>query len=54
MNLYELLGQKEEQLAAEREAFGKLFAILKALKSGEMTLDRLTVTDTEVKIGPAA
>lgn len=54
MNLHELLGQKEEQLAVERANFAKMMGLLVQLKDGRLTLDQVEVSETGIKINAPA
>ena len=52
MDIYERYGRKTEQLEQEIESHLNTIGVLRAVKSGELPLDRLTVTPNGWHIDP--
>jgi len=45
MDIYERYGRKQEELEKRTEAYNMTIELLKALKKGEATLDKVEITE---------
>jgi len=53
-SLYELVGRKQEAIENLQLEYAKLLNLVRWLKSGEATLDRVTVDGDSWNLAPAA